>query len=75
MRFAEELRIILTDPVYSFTVATESSIVRDVTEKRCYVGFDCDTDLETDELPDGNIIMREILIWPPDSSTLVSLSL
>ena len=55
---------ILTEPGYPFTVAEEREVVRDVTEKRCYVGLDCDTELETDELPDGNIITREMLIQP-----------
>ena len=71
---------ILTEPVYSFTAAAERETVRDVAEKRCYVGLDCDTELETGELPDGNIIMREMLFqpslhWPTDSTTLLSLSL
>ena len=47
----------LTEPEYSFTAAAEREIVRDVTEKRCYIGLDCDTELETDELPDRNIII------------------
>ena len=53
---------ILTEPGYPFTAAAEREIVRDVTEERCYAGLDCGTKLETDELPDGNIITREMLI-------------
>ena len=55
-RFAEELMKVLTAPGYPFTAAAESEIVRDVTEKRCYVGSDCDTELET--------VTREMLIQP-----------
>ena len=53
----EEMMKILTEPEYSFTSAADREIVRDVTGKRCYVGLDCDTEFETDELPDGNIIV------------------
>ena len=59
---------ILTEPGYPFTAAAESEIVRDVSEKWCCVGLDCDTELETDELPDGNIITREMSIQPSYTS-------
>ena len=59
---------ILTEPGYPFTAAAEGEIVRDVSEKRCCVGLDCDTELETDELPDGNIITREMSIQPSYTS-------
>ena len=67
---------ILTEPEYSFTAAAEREIVRDVTEKRCNIGLDCDTELETDELLDGNILIVFSLRfhWSADSTTLVSLS-
>ena len=47
---------ILTEPVYSFTAAAEREIVRDVTENGTALVY-CDTELETDELPDGNTII------------------
>ena len=60
----EELVKILTEPEYSYTAAAERAIVRDVREKPCNIGLDCDTELETAELPDGHIVMRDRLIQP-----------
>ena len=53
----EDLTKILTEAEYSFTATVERETVRDVTEKPCYIGLDYDTELETDELPDGNIVI------------------
>ena len=39
-------------------------MVRGVTDKRCYAGLFCDKELQADELPDGNIITRAMLIRP-----------